>query len=49
MVVTEGRILNFISNHKKPLEIKPKAFAHKMEGDYQLIQTGKKVLSVMLP
>lgn len=37
-----GKILNFISNHNKLYEMKPKAFAHKIEWDYELIQAGKR-------
>lgn len=47
MAVTEGKILSFISNRRK--QTRPKAFAHKIEWDYELIQAGKKVLSVIMP
>ena len=47
MVVSEGKIASFIENHRK--QMRPNAFAHKMERDYELIQTGKKVLSVIMP
>lgn len=29
--------------------MRPKAFAHKIEWDYKLIQAGNKVLSVIMP
>lgn len=29
--------------------MRPKTFAHKIEWDYELIQAGKKVLSVIMP
>ena len=29
--------------------MRPKAFAHKIEWDYELIQAGKEVLSMIMP